>query len=222
MSYKNFGTSLAALVLASLFSVNANAVNFEFNFAGECDDCAFNGNPADANFNPLNDNLTQSVFATLSLNDASVNTEGFIRGGSATFSYGGSSLINPFSITDPFLFSLGLLPSGQVQAGSVFTFGSSVNAADPNGDLFNFPNFCTALGQQVLNSERGGCSNVGLVSFELDSAGDFSIFGDIAFDVGSGGQFTPVTAVPEPAAMWLFGIGLIGLFGIAKRNKNVA
>ena len=30
-----------------------------------------------------------------------------------------------------------------------------------------------------------------------------------------------VSAVPVPAAVWLFGSGLIGLFGIARRNKSV-
>ena len=31
---------------------------------------------------------------------------------------------------------------------------------------------------------------------------------------------TPVAAVPVPAAVWLFGSGLLGLVGIARRKKK--
>ncbi len=42
------------------------------------------------------------------------------------------------------------------------------------------------------------------------------------FDIGSGNSMyvTSVSSVPVPAAVWLFGSGLIGLIGIAKRKKN--
>jgi hypothetical protein len=41
------------------------------------------------------------------------------------------------------------------------------------------------------------------------------------FDIGTGNSMhvTSVSAVPVPAAAWLFGSGLIGLIGIAKRRK---
>jgi len=40
-------------------------------------------------------------------------------------------------------------------------------------------------------------------------------------DIGSGNSMhvTSVSAVPVPAAVWLFGSGLIGLAGFAKRKK---
>lgn len=41
------------------------------------------------------------------------------------------------------------------------------------------------------------------------------------FDIGSGNSMhvTSVSNVPVPAAVWLFGSGLLGLFGIARRKK---
>lgn len=43
------------------------------------------------------------------------------------------------------------------------------------------------------------------------------------FDIGSisdsPGTWSSTTAVPVPAAVWLFGSGLIGLLGVAKRKR---
>ena len=35
----------------------------------------------------------------------------------------------------------------------------------------------------------------------------------------TGGMFVELSAVPVPAAVWLFGSGLLGLIGVARRNK---
>lgn len=42
------------------------------------------------------------------------------------------------------------------------------------------------------------------------------------FDIGSGNSMyvTSVTAVPVPAAVWLFGSGLLGLFGMVGRSRG--
>ena len=44
---------------------------------------------------------------------------------------------------------------------------------------------------------------------------------NVNFDIGSGNSLTvlSVSAVPVPAAVWLFGSGLIGLLGFARRRK---
>jgi len=49
----------------------------------------------------------------------------------------------------------------------------------------------------------------------------YSVAGQINYWVAAPGDFDyfNVTAVPVPAAVWLFGSGLLGLVGIAKRKK---
>ncbi len=59
-------------------------------------------------------------------------------------------------------------------------------------------------------------------SYTLDyhttiATGDPSGFGSVKIAYHFEGT---VNAVPVPAAVWLFGSGLIGLFGVAKRNRN--
>ena len=69
--------------------------------------------------------------------------------------------------------------------------------------------------------------NLGIASFWADLAnggrieGGFMLTGDIASDFG-GNTLIAIAGpvVPVPAAVWLFGSGLIGLIGIARRKKT--
>ncbi len=47
---------------------------------------------------------------------------------------------------------------------------------------------------------------------------------NVNFDIGSGNSLTVVSVreVPVPGAIWLFGSGLLGMIGIARRRKNGA
>jgi len=221
MKYGHLVSGLAtALFCSGMLAADADALDITLDFSGECDDCAFAGLPSDPGFDPLDDGLTQSVSATLSLTGLSVNGGGlieFLGAGTATFAYHGSSLINPFTMTDPFLFTTALTTSGAVQPGSTFTFGSSQNATNPGPPVsFDFPDFCTSLGQQVLGFSS--CSNIGLVEFELDSTGAWSVSGTEPFDMGTGGQFV-VSNVPEPGSFALLGLGLVGVGFVRRRQQ---
>jgi len=207
----------ASLLLTGLTGY-AHALTINFDFTGECDDCAFVGDTEDEGFDPLNDGLTQTVTGRLSLEGVSVNNGmiDYTGAGVTTFTYNGSSLLNPFTLGDPYIFTSGLTTSGAVADGFEFRYSSTQNLTDPNNpQSFNFPNFCTDLGQSVV----GQCHGIGDITFRLDSNGDWSISGIGAADIGGSGQFT-VSAVPIPGAVVLFTSGLLGLTGIARRRAT--
>ena len=203
-------------------TASAQALTLTLNFFGECDDCSFIGDPGDPGFDyesTLNDGLTEPVTARLIMDGLFVGPDDVIdfRGeGSVIFQYDGSSLINPFAMHDPYLFRDALRTDGSVVAGLFFEMGSTQNLTNPGNPLsFDFPNFCTPLGQQVLG--RGDCDSVGDVRFFLDDQGNWSISGDSPSDIGSGGQFS---VVPVPAAAWLFASGILGLVSFARRKQG--
>ncbi len=51
-------------------------------------------------------------------------------------------------------------------------------------------------------------------------AGDPSGFGNVMYNLHLVGTVGTVSAVPVPAAVWLFGSGLLGLVGVARRKKT--
>jgi len=207
-------TSVSLVLLG--FNVSAHATTLNFIFTGECDDCAFNGDPIDPNFDPLNDGLTQTVTANLRVYGADIVGDEIVGFDDLLFEYQGSNLINPFSFDQPFLFG-GFDVNGNVMGDEPFILSSSSNPDDPFG--VGFPNFCTPTGRAVLGASfDSACDDVGMVEFMLDSDENFSISGNFAFDIGSGGSLTAVSPVPLPAAFWFFGTGLVGLIGVARRK----
>ena len=226
--YKSIRQIAFFLCLVSL-SFQAQAYTATFNFTGECDDCAFLGNPSDPGFNPLNDGLTETVTGQLIISDLNINpTTGDVEywgTGSVVFHYHGSSLINPFTMGSPYLFTAGLMQNGNVTPGSTFSYASTQNMADPNNPVsFSFPNFYTPLGLEVLgpgcNEGEESCPEpiIGDITFSLDSEGNWSITGDMPSDIGFSGSLTPA-AVPLPGALIMFGSGIIGLFGAVRRRR---
>ncbi len=62
-------------------------------------------------------------------------------------------------------------------------------------------------------------------AFTLDYAahvplGDASGFGGVGYALHLEGSVATVSAVPVPAAVWLFGSGLLGLVGVARRKSH--
>jgi hypothetical protein len=62
-------------------------------------------------------------------------------------------------------------------------------------------------------------NSAGITSFELFETGSDELITDWALTSESG-EFGFYNPVPVPAALWLFGSGLLGLIGISRRKKT--
>ena len=62
-------------------------------------------------------------------------------------------------------------------------------------------------------------SNSAMMDYFSDSSGSFSVATNGV--VGTSSALVRVSAVPIPATVWLFGSGLIGLIGLARRKAHV-
>jgi hypothetical protein len=83
---------------------------------------------------------------------------------------------------------------------------------------------CSIVGNEVVCSALSVSG--GLPLYDDGVAGSPMIDGpfqglNVNFDIGSGNSLTvtSMSAVPVPAAVWLFGSGLMGLVGVARRNR---
>ena len=134
------------------------------------------------------------------------------------FSYGGAGL--QFAIFDDSNFALddelGFLSLAMFDKVELQAAGSDWNITNNNGDLFTLTGSDWFL--IAANDGSGWTNDTG-----------FNMLG------GSGGyevefynsptlmlvDVSPVMTTPVPAAVWLFGSGLVGLIGIAKRKKTI-
>jgi len=117
-------------------------------------------------------------------------------------------------------------------------------AVDENGDIFvarwdgDINHF--DMDGNLLNSISPGCDWIGFdtqcefIDIDISLGGQLALgtrFGEIlltdtslnnvtTFDVGSSETFVDFSPVPVPAAVWLFGSGVMGLIGIARRKKS--
>ena len=113
------------------------------------------------------------------------------------------------------------------------SYGNTYVADAPKflGDSAGALNATTAIQQALINDGFTGTGTSGsyLITPYSTSRG-YGVWGDGTMSVGlvsfgtglysySGFTTWAPSAVPVPAAVWLFGSGLIGLFGIARRKK---
>jgi hypothetical protein len=90
-----------------------------------------------------------------------------------------------------------------------FEYSSGLPQLDFDNGSASFLNF-------VVSEQNGDITDINQVG--VSDFGEFTL--NPAIGGGYEGNFTIVSAVPVPAAAWLFGSGLIGLIGIARRKKS--
>jgi len=92
---------------------------------------------------------------------------------------------------------------------------ANLGSGTPRADGFSFRSYPNYLGDQIYAPMAAVAGTQGFTS------GPFVDAATVWLDIGSGHSMTvtSVSAVPVPAAVWLFGSGLIGLIGFARRPQ---
>lgn len=136
------------------------------------------------------------------------------------------------------------LQAGDVISGTTLKRAGSpdydVNSVIPASDGYNYNGYIVNQGPAPLATTTfntstlcvpgvdciGNAMSGGLSFIDDGIAGSPQIDGpfpgmQVSIDIGSGNSLTvlSVSSVPVPAAVWLFGSGLIGLIGLARRKK---
>lgn len=147
---------------------------------------------------------------TLGLSSTTLASTAQVSGDYGAFSATGSSIIEGASLQ---VAGIGLIALDANAAPNTFV--------DPLGAL-------SALGLTVvLNEQTSNCAAVscdiavnalrlGFTNFALGTA---LLNGDIIFGHSEAQLVASPSAVPVPAAVWLFGSGLMGLLGMARRSR---
>ena len=118
------------------------------------------------------------------------------------------------------------LQAGDVLSGSTLYHDSNGNGIQDAGelgtDIFSATPYSDLLTSSSLTHTSGGSAPMAgtINSLGLTDAPFQGIKG--YFDIGTGNSIhiISVSAVPVPAAAWLFGSGLLGLIGVARRKAT--
>ncbi len=97
---------------------------------------------------------------------------------------------------------------------------NGIDAIPMGGDPANFGG---DTGVGLMTCSNASCSQSSTFSLVYDAhvpLGDVSNFGGVAYSLSMTGVIGQNLAhIPVPAAVWLFGSGLVGLVGVARRKK---
>lgn len=113
-------------------------------------------------------------------------------------------------------------------AATSISLGSNSYQADGDGIYDIWMNFPT---ESSSRWEAGEIVVYDITSTDLITAGSFNVFAEVGgghgpfisaahvLSTGGGEDSDWIAAVPVPAAVWLFGSGLLGLVGVARRKR---
>jgi hypothetical protein len=200
-----------AAVLAGVFLVMSQqglTATIGLDFAGGCPEAGTTTLCTDTGTNATADNVTAILGATATfIGELNVDGSGSgftidgIGSTSGTWSVNLPTAITHLAFKANGYFVLGQLTdvSGTwMMADPVTTWGSNVNSTCP----------ASICGTDRLYVNSDFINSGGSVA-ELSNVRAFSV-----------DDFVPPAAVPVPATVWLFGSGLLGLVGVARRRKS--
>ena len=132
---------------------------------------------------------------------ASIDSSGSLSGGALTI--GGT------------VASLGFI-SGTLLTGSLTAFGFPNAGGDPLEFLFD------VTGGDAASLYGGGSIPGGIILSATGFTGDFTSDFDNLFsgNPGTGSGVANVAPVPLPAAVWMFGSGILGMIGLGRRRYS--
>ena len=203
MSIKSISRALSISICAGFLYSNANAATI-----------------IDENFGLVSPDIVIDFGVNLFAVGTSINNQ-FLSGG---VTFGPTYTYNNFNDTQPPL-TQGYLENinASDQPGSIF-FALDVSAADFSWRTNNGTTTFSAYNDNVLVEEFTADTNISLTSGRYFGFENI-LFDEIRFSITARDTlFTLdnleyVSAIPVPAAAWLFGSGLIGLIGFAGRKR---
>jgi hypothetical protein len=210
-----YGLGLSTGVLSATASsdVDGGAGSRQSNATASVDDLDFGV----GTLNLLNLLTASTVGLTADTISSSASVTGDVGGFFAT---GSTTLENAnLSIAGLSLLGIGLDGSGDL-----------VSAPTPNLTILDALGVTVVLNRQLINGAVGGSCAVEACSISVDAIAiqfsDFVFGGNLLngdLTIGhSEASLAGVSPVPVPAAVWLFGSGLVGIIGVARRRRTEA
>lgn len=224
MKYLKLVTTAIALVLSS--SINAAIINFEDTSTSSAGGIV-NGNPYFEQGFSIS-SINNGLYA---MEDGWQNNRGSSNGTTTAYFYSSNSAIE-FTLAqeNSDTFALNSIDFSELFQVSDSAFVYAARTVEVTGTLFGGGTVSSSLTLDLLSDGANGINDFQTLSFDSswdnlssvtflasntpENISTYIMFDNIVLDGG-------VSTVPVPAAVWLFGSGLIGLIGVARRKTHV-
>ena len=244
---RTFNKIICALSLSAMFPAVSQSAVITFDFTGQFSIAGIGDDQTGSVYIPIAASLSYDTIGDVGNSDLSITmTDSFFGGGPVTFHditmsreldtniINGQMLVDWSYETDLTMLiewdATGLFKAIDhgLQAGDVLSGSDLYNDANGNGvqdagefikDITSAKPYADTLQANLLNPQGAAPMAATANSIGLIDGPFIGIRGLV--DIGSGNSMhvTSISTVPVPAAVWLFGSGLIGLAGIALRKK---